>query len=123
MDAYKSSVVACIATVNAHEVTTYKSMRFSTFTRDLRQCAAWLYVDYYTDVCMKSTGKCRFPFTASWILKDFEETATFLCTSGRIFGGISAFKPHGESSREKKLHTVPLQTWKVAAVDPVVSQE
>ena len=42
MDVHKSFVVACIASTNDHGVTTYKSKRFSTFTGDLRRCAAWL---------------------------------------------------------------------------------
>ena len=42
MDVHKSFVVACIAATNEQGVTTYKSKRFSTFTGDLRRCAAWL---------------------------------------------------------------------------------
>ena len=42
IDVHKSFVVACIASTNEQGVTTYKSMRFSTFTGDLRRCAAWL---------------------------------------------------------------------------------
>ena len=57
MDVHKSFVVACIAATNGHGVTTYKSKRFSTFTGDLRRCAAWLIENNCKDVCMKSTGK------------------------------------------------------------------
>lgn len=57
MDVHKSFVVACIAATNGHGVTTYKSKRFSTFTGDLRQCAAWLIENNCKDVCMESTGK------------------------------------------------------------------
>ena len=49
MDVHKSFVVACIAT--------YKSKRFSTFTGELRRCAAWLAENNCKDVCMESTGK------------------------------------------------------------------
>ncbi len=42
MDVHKSFVVACIASTTEYGVTTYKSKRFSTFTGDLRRCAAWL---------------------------------------------------------------------------------
>ena len=61
MDVHKSFVVACIASTNDHGVTTYKSKRFSTFTRDLRRCAAWLAENDCKDVCMESTGKYWIP--------------------------------------------------------------
>ena len=61
MDVHKSFVVACIATTNSQGVTTYKSKRFSTFTGDLRRCAAWLSENGCRDVCMESTGKYWIP--------------------------------------------------------------
>ena len=61
MDVHKSFVVACIATTNDLGVTTYKSKRFSTFTGDLRRCAAWLSENNCRDVCMESTGKYWIP--------------------------------------------------------------
>ena len=61
MDVHKSFVVACIATTNGQGVTTYKSKRFSTFTGDLRRCAAWLAENDCRDVCMESTGKYWIP--------------------------------------------------------------
>lgn len=61
MDVHKSFVVACIASTNDHGVTTYKSKRFSTFTGDLRRCAAWLTENNCKDVCMESTGKYWIP--------------------------------------------------------------
>ena len=61
MDVHKSFVVACIATTNDHGVTNYKSKRFSTFTGDLRRCAAWLSENYCKDICMESTGKYWIP--------------------------------------------------------------
>ena len=61
MDVHKSFVVACIATTNDQGVTTYKSKRFSTFTGDLRRCAAWLAENDCRDVCMESTGKYWIP--------------------------------------------------------------
>lgn len=61
MDVHKSFVVACIASTNDHGVTTYKSKRFSTFTGDLRRCAAWLAENNCKDVCMESTGKYWIP--------------------------------------------------------------
>lgn len=61
MDVHKSFVIACIATTNDHGVTTYKSKRFSTFTGDLRRCAAWLSENNCKDICMESTGKYWIP--------------------------------------------------------------
>lgn len=61
MDVHKSFVVACIASTNGHGVTTYKSKRFSTFTVELRRCAAWLAENNCRDVCMESTGKYWIP--------------------------------------------------------------
>ena len=61
MDVHKSFVVACIASTNEQDVTTYKSKRFSTFTGDLRRCAIWLAENDCKDVCMESTGKYWIP--------------------------------------------------------------
>ncbi len=61
MDVHKSFLVACIATTNSQGVTTYVSKRFSTFTGDLRHCAAWLAEHNCKDVCMESTGKYWIP--------------------------------------------------------------
>ena len=57
MDVHKSFVYACIASTNEQGVTTYKSKRFSTFTKDLRFCAEWLAENNCKDVCMESTEK------------------------------------------------------------------
>ena len=62
MDVHKSFVVACIASTNDQGVTTYKSKRFSTFTGELRRCAAWLAEINCKDVCMESTGNICVPF-------------------------------------------------------------
>ncbi|MDE5754273.1 MAG: IS110 family transposase [Oscillospiraceae bacterium] len=61
MDVHKSFLIACIASTNAYGVTTYQSKRFSTFTGDLRRCAAWLTEHNCKDVCMESTGKYWIP--------------------------------------------------------------
>lgn len=61
MDVHKSFLVACIASTNECGVTTYKSRRFSTFTKDLRLCADWLSANNCKDVCMESTGKYWIP--------------------------------------------------------------
>lgn len=61
MDVHKSFVYACIASTDTQGVTTYKSKRFSTFTRDLRFCVKWLAENNCKDVCMESTGKYWIP--------------------------------------------------------------
>ena len=61
MDVHKSFLVACIASTNGQGITSYKSKRFSTFTGDLRRCAAWLAENNCSDVCMESTGKYWIP--------------------------------------------------------------
>lgn len=61
MDVHKSFLVACIASTDERGVTTYKSRRFSTFTKDLKLCADWLKGNNCRDVCMESTGKYWIP--------------------------------------------------------------
>jgi transposase len=61
MDVHKSFVVACIASTNKQGVTAYKSHRFSTFTKGLRELSQWLLQNDCGDVCMESTGKYWMP--------------------------------------------------------------
>lgn len=61
MDVHKSFVYACIVATNEQGVTTYKSKRFSTFTKDLCSCSGWLTTNNCKDVCMESTGKYWIP--------------------------------------------------------------
>jgi len=61
MDVHKSFVVACIANTNSQGVTTYKSHRFSTFTKGLRELSEWLLRNGCRDVCMESAGKYWIP--------------------------------------------------------------
>jgi transposase len=61
LDVHKSFVVACIANTNDQGVTTYRSHRFSTFTKGLRELSQWLSVNGCRDVCMESTGKYWVP--------------------------------------------------------------
>ena len=60
IDVHRDFVVACIATTEIG-VTTYKSHRFSTFTKGLRELLEWLLSNNCTDVCMESTGKYWIP--------------------------------------------------------------
>ena len=60
LDVHKDFVYACIATTE-NGVTTYKSHRFSTFTKGLRELLSWLLANNCKDVCMESTGKYWIP--------------------------------------------------------------
>ena len=60
LDVHKDFVYACIATTE-NGVTTYKSQRFSTFTKGLRKLLSWLLANHCKDVCMESTGKYWIP--------------------------------------------------------------
>jgi len=57
IDVHKKFVVACIASTDNKNVTTYKTSRFSTYTNSLKQLSEWLYSNSCKDVCMESTGK------------------------------------------------------------------
>ena len=61
IDVHKKFIVACIASTDNKGVTTYKSKRFSTFTKGLRELSEWLHSNSCTDVCMESTGKYWIP--------------------------------------------------------------
>jgi hypothetical protein len=61
IDVHKKFIVACIASTNDKGVTTYKSCRFSTFTKGLRELSEWLHSNSCKDVCMELTGKYWIP--------------------------------------------------------------
>ena len=60
LDVHRDFVFACIATTE-NGITTYKSHRFSTFTKGLRELLSWLLQNNCCDVCMESTGKYWIP--------------------------------------------------------------
>ena len=60
LDVHRDFVYACIATTE-NGITTYKSHRFSTFTKGLRELLSWLLQNNCCDVCMESTGKYWIP--------------------------------------------------------------
>ena len=60
LDVHKDFVCACIATTE-NGVTSYKSHRFSTFTKGLNELLLWLLQNNCRDVCMESTGKYWIP--------------------------------------------------------------
>ncbi len=61
IDVHKTFVVACIASTNNQGITTYKSHRFSTYTKGLKELLQWLLETNCKDVCMESTGKYWIP--------------------------------------------------------------
>lgn len=61
IDVHKKFIVACIASTDDKGVTNYKSNRFSTFTKGLRELSEWLISNSCKDVCMESTGKYWIP--------------------------------------------------------------
>lgn len=60
LDVHRDFVYACIASTEG-VVTAYKSHRFSTFTKGLRELLSWLLQNNCHDVCMESTGKYWIP--------------------------------------------------------------
>lgn len=61
IDVHKQFVVATIVSTNASSITTYQTMRFSTFTKNLCSLREWLSCNACTEVCMESTGKYWIP--------------------------------------------------------------
>ena len=61
IDVHKTFVVACIASTNEKNITSYQTKRFSTYTKNLRELAQWLNENNCKDVCMESTGKYWHP--------------------------------------------------------------
>ena len=60
LDVHRDFVYACVAATE-NGVTSYKSHRFSTFTKGLRELLSWLLQNNCKDVCMESTGKYWIP--------------------------------------------------------------
>ena len=61
LDVHRDFVYACIASTSERGVTTYKSNRFSTYTKGLKKLLVWLADNNCFDVCMESTGKYWIP--------------------------------------------------------------
>lgn len=56
-DTHRTFVVACITSANFKSVTSYKSHRFSTYTKGLKDLLHWLISHDCKDVSMESTSK------------------------------------------------------------------
>jgi transposase len=61
VDVHKNFIIAVIATWVGREVAFTKYVRFSTFTRGLREFKEWLRLHNCFDICMESTGKYYIP--------------------------------------------------------------
>ena len=57
VDVHKTFVVATITATDRKNITTYRTQRFSTFSKDLRALAQWLSDYQCLHICMESTGK------------------------------------------------------------------
>ena len=110
MDVHKSFVVACIATTNDCGVTTYKSKRFSTFTNDLRRCAAWLAEHHCRDVCMESTGKYWIP-----VYNILEATCTIVLAHPKY---VKAIRGKKTDKKDAKWIADLFKAWETAPKQP-----
>ena len=61
LDVHKTWIYACIGITDTNGRTEYKQSRFSSFTKGLKDLAAWLAKNHCSDVCMESTGKYWIP--------------------------------------------------------------
>ena len=61
LDVHKTWIYACIGITDPTGRTEYKQARFSSFSKGLRDLAAWLAKYSCTEVCMESTGKYWIP--------------------------------------------------------------
>ena len=61
LDIHKTWIYACIGITDPNGRTEYKQARFSSFSKGLRELAAWLAKYSCTEVCMESTGKYWIP--------------------------------------------------------------
>jgi len=61
LDVHKTWVFACIGITDENGRTEYKQSRFSTFSKGLRELAAWLGKYGCTEVCIESAGKYWIP--------------------------------------------------------------
>ena len=61
LDVHKTWIYSCIGITDPNGRTEYKQARFSSFSKGLRELAAWLARYSCTEVCMESTGKYWIP--------------------------------------------------------------
>jgi transposase len=61
LDVHKTWIYACIGITDENGRTEYKQTRFSSFSKGLRELAAWLAKYECTEVCMESSGRYWIP--------------------------------------------------------------
>ena len=61
LDVHKTWIYACIGITDENGRTEYKQARFSSFSKGLRELAAWLAKYECTEVCMESSGRYWIP--------------------------------------------------------------
>ena len=61
LDVHKTWIYACIGITDPNGRTEYKQARFSSFSKGLKDLAAWLARYSCSEVCMESTGKYWIP--------------------------------------------------------------
>ena len=61
LDVHKTWIYACIGITDTNGLTEYKQARFSSFSKGLKELAAWLAKYSCTEVCMESSGKFWIP--------------------------------------------------------------
>ena len=61
LDVHKTWIYSCIGITDPNGRTEYKQARFSSFSKGLRELAAWLAKYSCTEVCMESTSKYWIP--------------------------------------------------------------
>lgn len=61
LDVHKTWIYACIGITDTNGRTEYKQARFSSFSKGLKELAAWLAKYSCTEVCMESSGKYWIP--------------------------------------------------------------
>jgi len=71
LDVHKTWIYACIGVTDPNGRTVYCQNRFSSFSKGLRDLAAWLAKYHCDEVCMESTGKYWIP-----VFNILEETCT-----------------------------------------------
>jgi transposase len=61
LDVHKTWIYACVGITDENSLTEYKQARFSSFSRGLRDLAAWIASFGCKEVCMESAGKFWIP--------------------------------------------------------------
>lgn len=91
IDVHKTFVAACIVSTNKKDVTTYKSHRFSTYIKGLKELLQLLLESDCKDACMESMGKCGIP-----LYNVFEKDCSIVCAHPKYVKAILGKKANKE---------------------------